>query len=754
MIKSRPEIVIETSGGIGTEEFFSIGDLGFIMNILRDKMYSNPINTICREISSNARDAHREVGTPERPIQIHLPNPFDSHLKIKDWGPGIVPSRMSEVFIKLGLSTKTGDNAQTGGFGIGGKTPFAYTDQFAIITTTPDALYWVHEAGDDGIKSINVRRNYIAYIDETDVGKMRLVTAEITDEETGTEIVIPVKKIDWNRFERAVLEVTRFWNTIPGEQRPALIGKEPAPQYPDDEEPLLRGPNWSVIRVFSCSTHGAAVVDGIAYPLKSENITGLSDSCSALVSHSCLFLNFRVGELDLASNREQLQYSDKTNAIIKARLVEIQKAAQDILQQRVSGCKTFREAIKVTEAVRESFHVAIPSSIFPVWNGHAVPRATIRLANNVEQAINIRVYWHGPDNRLESNCIDSIHVKEDTTIILNDLGKRVSKERILKFLNGRNRREHSVEVISFKDGPESADGRLNAWSHGLASTRPPFSLNTTPRLSPPSLVDIRMLGLVKLSSIELPKKITDSVAKRAKITGFKINPSYKGSRKCDRCLEPTASIDKDNGSGAFVVVEGHGHTILPSGRFNLNANSLAHISKLTGMEIYAVRPSDPANLGPGWVPFDKAFEKKFEEMLVATGSSIEKIAEMHATTHTGSDDIQSLIKSKLGSLDSSGIMHKHFSDSQAARIFIDQTANVWELATYACPEKKQCEKNYDEVWEEVIANYPLIQIVDYYHIRKGGLTALIDYINLIDKDAAEKEAQKFIDNESLFVVNE
>ena len=67
----RPNV--ETSEGM-EEQFFSIQDTGMIFNILRNKMYSNPIMAICREISCNARDAHREIGSFDRPCQITLPN--------------------------------------------------------------------------------------------------------------------------------------------------------------------------------------------------------------------------------------------------------------------------------------------------------------------------------------------------------------------------------------------------------------------------------------------------------------------------------------------------------------------------------------------------------------------------------------------------------------------------------------------------------------------------------------------------------
>jgi len=57
--------------GAESEEAFSIeGDSRVIFDILRDKMYSDKIGAVCREVSSNARDANREAGKGHVPIDI------------------------------------------------------------------------------------------------------------------------------------------------------------------------------------------------------------------------------------------------------------------------------------------------------------------------------------------------------------------------------------------------------------------------------------------------------------------------------------------------------------------------------------------------------------------------------------------------------------------------------------------------------------------------------------------------------------
>lgn len=70
---AKPEIFVEQSSNF-EEASFSISeqDMGLVFEILRSKVYENPIGSICREICSNARDANREVGKSITPIEVEI----------------------------------------------------------------------------------------------------------------------------------------------------------------------------------------------------------------------------------------------------------------------------------------------------------------------------------------------------------------------------------------------------------------------------------------------------------------------------------------------------------------------------------------------------------------------------------------------------------------------------------------------------------------------------------------------------------
>ncbi len=235
------------SSGEMQEHFFSIQDQGMLFDILRSKMYSNPILAICREITSNARDAHREIGVAEKPIHIHLPFGLEPYYKIKDFGPGISPDRMVNIFIKYTASTKREDNIQTGGFGLGAKTPFSYSDTFEVTT--------IHNG---------IRYSYTCLIDDTKVGKLVLLDQRPTDEPNSTELSIPVKPVDFTFFRQYTEQACRHWDV-----KPVITGGTIEWQTLNK---IAEGPGWAITATHDYNRHAKLVIDGIEYPLPLEDL--------------------------------------------------------------------------------------------------------------------------------------------------------------------------------------------------------------------------------------------------------------------------------------------------------------------------------------------------------------------------------------------------------------------------------------------------------------------------------------------------
>lgn len=314
--ETRP--YLETSGDL-EEQFFSIQDQGMIFDILRNKMYSNPILAICREISCNARDAHREVGTPEIPIHIHLPSNLEPYYRVKDFGPGISPDRMSNIFIKYTASTKRSSNVQTGGFGLGAKTPFSYSDSFSIVTNN------------DGIQY-----SYSCNIDETKVGKLMLMSSIPTDEKNSTEIIIPVKAKNFVEFATWTEQACRHWDVKP------LI-KGSVINWQEDKK-ILEGNKWAITASQDWQRHARMIIDGIEYPLELDSLKKYADAKLIDAAKGHFIMYFGVGELSLSASREQIYLDERTQQIIRKRLDTIFSEIKKSVTDRIDACANLWDA--------------------------------------------------------------------------------------------------------------------------------------------------------------------------------------------------------------------------------------------------------------------------------------------------------------------------------------------------------------------------------------------------------------------------
>ena len=342
------------------EKFFSIENSSMIFDILRSKMYSDPIAAICREISCNARDAHREVGKFDLPIMVQLPKYGDLFFKVKDFGPGISKDRIDNIFLKYTAYTKRNDNVQTGGFGLGAKTPFAYSDSFTIITNV------------DGIKY-----NYLCYIDETKIGKLTLISEANTDECNGTEIIVPVKKDHISDFHSKFLDSIKHWQVYPN-----LYNGEPvARKESSKNSEKIEGNNWVLLNSSGMvsgysyyhnsyyDTKCYLLIDDIEYKCPNDTLSKLSGG-SLPNYNGVLYLKFNIGDLALSATRESVYFNDKTNNAIKEKIKEFSNEIVKIIQEEIDKTNHYWEAVKIKIDKVRSFGFVDKFDLF--WKGNKV----------------------------------------------------------------------------------------------------------------------------------------------------------------------------------------------------------------------------------------------------------------------------------------------------------------------------------------------------------------------------------------------
>lgn len=418
---------LESSGELAAQ-FFGIHDTGALFNILRKQVYSNPILAICREVSCNARDAHREVGTPEIPVVIHLPNNFEPYYKIKDFGPGISPDRMNNVFIKYTASTKNDDNLQTGGFGLGAKTPFSYADSFSITT--------IH----NGIKYY-----YNCVIDETQVGKLILTDQEKTSEKNGTEIMVPVMAKDFNYFRVYTEQACRHWEVKPTIENGEITWQEP--------KIVLSGDKWAVAMSSHGNQEARCIIDGIEYPLDLYSLKNYADTSLINAVNGQIVMYFGVGELTIAISRENIYLDDKTQNLVRARLDAITKELKQRAEAKMASIPTYWEAnIYYNTELRASFNnIDFLGKL--EWKGLPLIRnhfSTNTPTYSFTKGKHSRKYGLDP-NKLSRSSDYYVRFDKNTVLYFNDLPLKEPTPRHVKKAFDEDSSLHKVYVICPSD---------------------------------------------------------------------------------------------------------------------------------------------------------------------------------------------------------------------------------------------------------------------------------------------------------------
>ncbi len=168
---------------------FGISSSAEFFNILSSTLYSDQILAVVREVLCNAWDAHIEAGCTDKPVQITLDN---NKFSIKDFGKGIHHDDIGPIYGTYGNSTKKNDGNQTGGFGLGCKAPFAYTEHFEVISC--------HQ----GVKTIYTMAKSSAQV----TGKPGITTiAQFPTTETGLTVTIQVASSDLGTFRKRIQEI-------------------------------------------------------------------------------------------------------------------------------------------------------------------------------------------------------------------------------------------------------------------------------------------------------------------------------------------------------------------------------------------------------------------------------------------------------------------------------------------------------------------------------------------------------------------
>jgi len=318
-------------------------DLSHIMGILRSQIYSDKLLAVIREYSTNAMDANKEAGYAG-PINVTIPNAFQPTLSFRDYGKGMSDEEVINTYIKYGNSTKRNSNDYTGCLGIGSKAGFAYGDTFTIISY--QRMYIT---------------TWLARIDESKRGTISIVnkTVNKSNIKTGVEIQVPIRKADIDTCTQKAKDFFKYWKL-----QPTINIDIEQPNYLEQTE------DYSILdRSYKYHAKARVLMGNIVYPIDTEQ---LPSSASLLLATDTVIVNAPLGCLDIAANRETLEYSQRTIDGLAAIAHNVICDLSNNLTKSIKHCSTriqaSLEATKYDNILKSELLTKIQTAA--TWNGH------------------------------------------------------------------------------------------------------------------------------------------------------------------------------------------------------------------------------------------------------------------------------------------------------------------------------------------------------------------------------------------------
>lgn len=275
-------------------------------------LYSDPVGSVVRELTSNCIDAHRERDlklkgmmplsadddvnwlSDKLTVSVSLTDAnallgIDANISFNDSGVGLSPQRVKDIYTVLGVSTKRDDNHQIGGFGLGCKSPWAYTDNFYVNTRHNGTEYF-----------------YLMHKGET-VPSMDLVHTRETTEKNGTSVIVPLTdrtNHSVNKFVKAINNQLAYFKHVVYE---GFESYDSIKKYDPVEET-----DKYIITHNSSSYEYKVLIGNVLYPLETEQIEDIDN----LNITPDLIPRVDIGVVDLVPSREAIRYTPKTKRVL------------------------------------------------------------------------------------------------------------------------------------------------------------------------------------------------------------------------------------------------------------------------------------------------------------------------------------------------------------------------------------------------------------------------------------------------------
>jgi hypothetical protein len=296
-----------------------------VFRLYTKSTYSNPKGSIVREIASNSFDSHVEAGV-KSPVRIKkwFNSQDNTHyISFIDYGVGMSPDRVENIYGVFFESTKRATNEQIGGWGIGGKTPLAYMRKTGHGEGEYDNQFYVVTIF-DGVK-------YFYCISEgEECPEITPLHSEPTTEHNGTEIRIPVLEKDIADFEKEMIRQLYYFENIVFEGFGENSGVT-------NDYTIIQGKNF-LFRGNDYEREMHVCLGRVAYPINYNTLNLNYNDYRIPIA-----IKLEIGEISVVASREQLDYNETTIKVLKKKLAEAKAEIKAMLAKQYDNIVTLEQ---------------------------------------------------------------------------------------------------------------------------------------------------------------------------------------------------------------------------------------------------------------------------------------------------------------------------------------------------------------------------------------------------------------------------
>ena len=283
-----------------------------LMLMLSKNLYSDPIGSTVRECASNALDSHRKanVDTPII-VSLYLNDSNSYEFSVEDFGVGLDDYDVENLISKYGKSTKRQEANQLGMFGLGFKSPLAYSSSFYFVCRK------------DGME-----RKYMMYEGES-VNTIDLLYEKSTDQSNGVKIIVPVKWTDRQSFFSKIKSQLAYFENVWFE---CSLGSD----IIKNDFKILRSQDWQVSSL-SADERLHICLDNVYYPIDFDKL-----GIGPIYFPVGLRFNLSDGLFPIP-NRESLKYSVETKNVILQKIKFVADYFVNMYNDSMKDCTDFKK---------------------------------------------------------------------------------------------------------------------------------------------------------------------------------------------------------------------------------------------------------------------------------------------------------------------------------------------------------------------------------------------------------------------------